>query len=439
MPDEKTLSEYLVKVGYKEDKKTRTDIKKGLKEISSFILDISKKAVGFSKSFIELDRTMEKTARNMMTSKENAYALSAAFKSVYGREFGGLNDILSMTNDEYREFIELQKAYNSVGVPEDYVQTLQKGRDLLNEINKIKVMFQSGLRRVAYILIKGFDGPLSKIKGYIENFKNNLPNLMDKIGKFLVSAVYYVSSLVESATKIIEFVKKLPVELKGLIAVFSAIGFALMKGPIGWFLLTLASVLLLVDDYLGYKAGKKSFLGGYWDDIEGLFKKDENKESPFSNIKNDILEIWNVIKEMWPYIKWLLGETGKVALAALEVGLRAIAATLEFIADSLSFIKGLITGEAYREAKQYYEENGVLQSEVERANYNYETASQMVGYQELMAQRDAELAGKTYVENNAAFDIIIQEENGMKKATVVPTSYNTSQYVLNNVTINSIR
>lgn len=435
MPDEKTLNEYLIKIGYKEDKKTRTDIKKGLKEIGSFILDISKKAVGFSKSFIELDRTMEKTARNMMTSKENAYALSAAFKSVYGREFGGLNDILSMTNDEYREFIELQKAYNSVGVPEDYVQTLQKGRGLLNEINKVRVMFQSGLRRVAYILIKGFDGPLSKIKGYIENFKNNLPNLMDKIGKFLVSAVYHISSLVESASKIIEWVKKLPTYIKNLIPLFSAIGFALMKGPIGWFLLTLASVLLLVDDYLGYKAGKKSFLGGYWDDIEGLFK-DSDGESKFEGIKTSIKEIGDQLERILPLIIEVAKEIGKIGLVAIDLALKGIAQALDFLGDALLAFKELVTGEWKTKRAAFAEETGVLESQMDRERFNMNETMQMVGYQTLMAQKDAEYAGKTYVENNMAFDVHIEDNN---KVTVTPKlGYNTSQYVLNNVTVNKI-
>lgn len=302
------LKEYLVKLGYFSDEKALKQILAGLKGLGSEIKGTIPKMMQWMKGMIDMDNEMTRTARHMLTSRENAYALTTSLNAM-GKEFNSLDDILNMTQAEYREFVELQKAYKSIGVPEDYLQTMQTGRDLLLDINKIRVQFQAGLRRLAYILLKQFQEPIQKFRGWLKEIQNRMPDIIDKVGRFVITVAHHISNIAKGLMEIGEFIsEKLPNSLKRLVPLFAAIGLALLKGRFGMFMLAVSALLLLIDDFMTWKSGGKSFFGDNWKVIGQMKDQiDEFKNSKtWETIQNFLLGIWAIVKGIFDIVNDLI-------------------------------------------------------------------------------------------------------------------------------------
>lgn len=302
------IKEYLVKLGYFSDEGALKQIMSGLKGLKTELIKLIPQATSWMKSMIDADNEMTRTARHMLTSREQAYALTESL-NVMGKEFNSLNDILNMTQAEYREFVELQKAYKSVGVPEDYLQTMQIGRDLMLDINKIRVQFQAGLRRLAYIVLKHFQEPIQRLRKRLQDIQARMPDIIDKVGKFVISTAHHIANIANGILQIGEFIsERLPNSIKRLIPVFAAIGLALLKGPFGIFMLAVSALLLLIDDFMTWKSGGKSFFGDNWKFVGEMKEKiDEfGKSETWQSIQDFLLGIWAIVKGIFDIVNDLI-------------------------------------------------------------------------------------------------------------------------------------
>nr|DAP50309.1 MAG TPA: hypothetical protein [Caudoviricetes sp.] len=143
-----TMKEYLVKIGWDVDE---NGFKKSLGIVNSIAGRLSGKAANIASSFVkasglianvlvtvneslteviettaELDLQTERLARQYWTTEQNARSFSTALK-VLGKD---TSNLMYMTAEEYRQFVELNKLGRTLEAPKDLDTYLQQVRAL---------------------------------------------------------------------------------------------------------------------------------------------------------------------------------------------------------------------------------------------------------------------------------------------------------------------
>lgn len=403
--NEDVLKEYLVKISARLDQhsfKLTTanllnlagnfaNIKAGLsvatKATGLFVgamFSAAKSAYRFVNSFAQTDNEMYRFARNMFTTKENAYSLNQALDTM-GKTF---DDLYTMTPEEWAQFNELRKTYDAIGKPKDYSATMRGFRGFIQDIQKMQITLKAFFERVAYYFIKYLQKPLarigSKLTEWRKKFTANIDKYAERIGRIgdVVGRVAEVIlTVIEYLGKIVNYVnEKLPASTKGFLAVATAVGLAIVKGPLGWILLALTAIILLIDDFLTWKRGGKSLLGDFWGQIEDLEFGDT-----FTDLIDSLTDILNLLAKIAKseVVKWVFSEAFKISIASLKLALDGVRAVLQLIADALQTIYDIITLQGIKDSMDYFSRTGTLRSQADTEERGRQYSEQMQNFSAL--------------------------------------------------------
>lgn len=327
------MKEYLVSLGFNVDRNKLSDaldvVKLGEGKISSLVSKMSTSlgkgtagivtmiasavvAVGkFTTSVAEADMATQNAA-NSMWMNVDAYRVTQNAVESLGYSMNELSTIArnpELTN-RFSELVELGK---QTAAPKELDSMLKKVRDVTFEFDKMQVIAKNGIRQIVYYFLKylgvDLDNMQNKLASVNKFLQENLPKIAAAIAKVLYyiyrvgKAIGYVISLgAKLIGGIYNFMKKFPSTFKVFIGIISAILLAI--NPVLTIILAgLSAIILLIDDYMTWQRGGKSYFGDSWKKVEDFIEKAKDKfEWLFEKIE------WAVdyIKDsLGPFFKWL--------------------------------------------------------------------------------------------------------------------------------------
>lgn len=285
--DSDTLKEYLVKIGIdipmaeiqkfnhhmeSFDKgvfglvKRLNNFLSGWKAVIVASTAAAKKIASFTFETAKADLETQKLAKHMYLTNDSAKTLNRTLDAM-GLQFHDLQDV-ALSPELFNQYRELVKLGKELTGGEEISNSLQKVREVGFEFTKLKMTLSYLGERVAYYISKVLDSPTGKafmngLKSFNNFLKNNLDSIARKIAAvlgYIVRMALRVSQIIGSGWNLIKrgyewLEDKLHGFGKTLVAVMTAVGVALMMGPVGKFFLLLQAILLVIDDYMTYKEG----------------------------------------------------------------------------------------------------------------------------------------------------------------------------------------
>lgn len=327
------MKEYLVSLGFNVDRNKLSDaldvVKLGEGKISSLVSKMSTSlgkgtagivtmiasavvAVGkFTTSVAEADMAIQNAA-NSMWMNVDAYRVTQNAVESLGYSMNELSTIArnpELTN-RFSELVELGK---QTAAPKELDSMLKKVRDVTFEFDKMQVIAKNGIRQIVYYFLKylgvDLDNMQNKLASVNKFLQENLPKIAAAIAKVLYyiyrvgKAIGYVISLgAKLIGGIYNFMKKFPSTFKVFIGIISAILLAI--NPVLTIILAgLSAIILLIDDYMTWQRGGKSYFGDSWKKVEDFIEKAKDKfEWLFEKIE---WAVDYIIDSLGPFFEWL--------------------------------------------------------------------------------------------------------------------------------------
>jgi hypothetical protein len=327
------MKEYLVSLGFNVDRNKLSDaldvVKLGEGKISSLVSKMSTSlgkgtagivtmiasavvAVGkFTTSVAEADMATQNAA-NSMWMNVDAYRVTQNAVESLGYSMNELSTIArnpELTN-RFSELVELGK---QTAAPKELDSMLKKVRDVTFEFDKMQVIAKNGIRQIVYYFLKylgvDLDNMQNKLASVNKFLQENLPKIAAAIAKVLYyiyrvgKAIGYVISLgAKLIGGIYNFMKKFPSTFKVFIGIISAILLAI--NPVLTIILAgLSAIILLIDDYMTWQRGGKSYFGDSWKKVEDFIEKAKDKfEWLFEKIE---WAVDYIMDSLGPFFEWL--------------------------------------------------------------------------------------------------------------------------------------
>lgn len=224
-------------------------------------------------------------------------------------------DIYNMTEEEFAQFNSLRKLSRDIGQPADYRKQMQQIRAVGYELQHLQLIFKKLRERVAYFaslrLGKYLEGGKNLLQRAAAWLTENLDKIADKIAILMEIFVRLASagySLGKAILWVIDVLKNLlPSSL--LVAGGAVAGFLglLSMGPVGVFLAAILALLLLIDDYKGYKRGDKSLFGDEYAELEALLEKMKENEG-LQKFLSSVMGIGDALGLVWEWLVKIFGE-----------------------------------------------------------------------------------------------------------------------------------
>ena len=304
--------------------------------VASALVTVNESIVSVVETTADLDLQTERLARQYWTTEQNARSFSTALE-VLGKD---TSDLMYMTAEEYRQFVELNKLGRSLEAPRGLDEYLQKVRGLNFEINRLKLIFQYGTRWVTYwiSLFTGNDVETftNKLRNFGDYIIKNIQPITQKIAKFfeafyrLGKAGIRILSVLGKA--IIYVVELLDSQVTRTIAIIALLSKVILASPLTMFISALVFLLLLIDDYMTWKRGGDSALD--WTKFDESFS---NLKTTFVDLKDSIQPIKDILDYLWNKI---FGNLTPINL--LQKALEGVADVLDDISSFLELIKTFI-------------------------------------------------------------------------------------------------
>jgi hypothetical protein len=180
-------------------------------------------------------------------------------------------------NKELRgQFKELMNMSKELRTPADASLRFKNMREILFSFKQLRVEITYAVEWISYYLLKYFDKPLEKVRktldGLHDKIRLNMPTWTNNVAKFLATiinigghAVRFIKDVWDGLNRIWDSFT--PGTKKVLLAI-AAITAAINMGPIGQIITAISTLLLLIDDYYGWREGKNSALGDIWTELD---------------------------------------------------------------------------------------------------------------------------------------------------------------------------
>lgn len=304
--------------------------------VASALVTVNESLVSIVETTADLDLQTERLARQYWTTEQNARSFSTALE-VLGKN---TSDLMYMTAEEYRQFVELNQLGRTLEAPKGLDEYLKQVRGLNFEINRLKLIFQYGTRWVTYWIslftgndVESFTNKLRNLGDYI--IKNIQP-ITQKIAKFfeafyrLGKAGIRILSVLGKA--IIYVVELLDSQVTRTIAIIALLSKVILASPLTMFISALVFLLLLIDDYMTWKRGGDSALD--WTKFDESFS---NLKTTFDDLKDSIQPVKDLLDYIWNQI---FGNLSPIDL--LQKALEGVADVLDGIAAALNVVKAFI-------------------------------------------------------------------------------------------------
>lgn len=327
------MKEYLVSLGFNVDRNKLSDaldvVKLGEGKISSLVSKMSTSlgkgtagivtmiasavvAVGkFTTSVVEADMATQNAA-NSMWMNVDAYRVTQNAVESLGYSMNELSTIArnpELTN-RFSELVELGK---QTAAPKELDSMLKKVRDVTFEFDKMQVIAKNGIRQIVYYFLKYLGVDLDNMQNKLASVNKFLQENLPKIAAAIAKVLYYIyrvgkviGYVISLGAKLIggiyNFMKKFPSTFKVFIGIISAILLAI--NPVLTIILAgLSAIILLIDDYMTWQRGGKSYFGDSWKKVEDFIEKAKDKfEWLFEKIE---WAVDYIIDSLGPFFEWL--------------------------------------------------------------------------------------------------------------------------------------
>lgn len=327
------IKEYLVSLGFNVNKNSLSDAldtvnfgtDKMVSMVSKMTSSLAKGTVGIITlvssavvavgklivSVADADMQMQNAA-NSMWMNVDAYRVTEDAVTSLGYSMNELSTI-ARNPELTARFKELVSLGQQTSAPKELDSMLKKVRDVTFEFDKMKVIAKNGVRQIVYYFMKYLGVDIDEIRAKLSNFNKFLQENLPKISAVIAKVLYYIyrigkaiAYVVSLGAKLISgaynFMKKFPATFKVFIGVIGAI--LLTINPILTIILAgLSAIVLLIDDYMTWKRGGKSYFGDSWKKVEDFIEKAKDKfEWLFEKIE---WAVDYIIDSLGPFFKWL--------------------------------------------------------------------------------------------------------------------------------------
>ena len=373
MPAAESLKEYLVKLGWDVDElglKKATDalgsfeskagslgsrfvssFKTAGAAVGSFLVTANVGIAKLLSGVADADLATERWARRMWTTEEQARSFLTALDAMDA----SFEDVFYMTPEEFRNMQELQSLANSLKAPDELNETLKLIRDIGQEANKTKVIFNYATQWVVYYMGRYLGREITDIRDAWASFNDylvdKLPYLTERVAYFFTIIYKLGKTVVETISRlknvIVELFDEMPDGAKKGAAAIAGFLAVLKTGPIGIFMAAILALLLLLDDFYTWQRGGKSAFGDSWQKLTD-WTKDIDHE-PVDDLKDsayDLLEtLWDLIDAVFDLGKELTEwgiESGafKLAIDGVNEVFRTMHDLLEGITNFVKVLRG---------------------------------------------------------------------------------------------------
>lgn len=279
------IKEYLVSLGIKVDQggfnqanntinQTGKNIKSSTSQwasdfmiaggiITTALASITASMVSLATTTAKQDLAMEKYARNMMVSKNQAREMKMAMDAL-----GESVQDIQLTPELMQRYRSLVLDSRKMAIGGDYEATMRNFRDLMFEFTRLKQEAAYALQWVGYYLMKYLNRPINDAKKQFKDFNDmfiiNMSQWTEKIARSMVYIIniglHFVELLKHIGKAIYEAWDAFPQGVKAATIALAGFFAVLRMSPIGRIVTLMGSLLLLVDDYFGYMEGKEAAL-----------------------------------------------------------------------------------------------------------------------------------------------------------------------------------
>ncbi|MGO4496424.1 hypothetical protein AB4114_11060 [Paenibacillus sp. 2RAB27] len=222
------------------------------------------------------DLEMEKLARQMWTSKDNAMAFDSTLKAMKV----SLND-LYLSPELMRNFQMLRQQAMNMRAPAEYASEMKFIRSIQLEFTRLRLEAKYAMQWVGYYLVQYMAGPLTKIKAGLMNINDAIVKYMPVWTKEVARVL---SWFIRAGETLVHFgrdvgglfdklAEKIPANLRIIGAAIVALGLLIKTGPIGILIFALTGLILLLDDFYTYMQGGESALGPLWEKLPEFMDK----------------------------------------------------------------------------------------------------------------------------------------------------------------------
>lgn len=305
----------------------------------------------FIKKTADAEMQYKRLGVQMWITSDSAKALSVAMKTM-----GVSEQDLAWIPELRDQFFRLRNEMDELATPVDASDQLKKIRSIGYEIQSLQVKVKTLQEWVVYFLVKYLAPMIAEFQSFVKWLNDKLGSQMPKIARKISKVLSDIVGIAYSAIKalravmgsIIDFVKELPANVKKWAAIFSLVGAAISAGPFGKFMISLGTILLLVQDFVYYMKGWNSSktLAPMWQKLLDFLNSDKlarmkDTISGFLGTVADFLdkvlqkvrEIWKAISDNidWDEVKEEVeSAANEVADAFIKLG-KAVANFFEYL------------------------------------------------------------------------------------------------------------
>lgn len=242
----------------------------------------------FMTGVAQADMEIQKFARRMLTTVENARSLKAVMDAMGVQNLDELNDVAF--NPELRsQFLALRGIASGMALGEDAQEGLKNIRAFNFEFQKLSLIVNYFFQQLAGHLGKFLGGPLQDIQKLMASFNEFLANNASGAARGIAETVGIFFKLFQILIKINAVVAKLEATLLGKL--FPGID-KYLGSFVGWIVGWIPFLLDLVNDVLD---ASNSFL----DNLGDLKNPITGKDTPVKSLTYYLQKILNILEQFW--------------------------------------------------------------------------------------------------------------------------------------------
>lgn len=238
--------------------------------ITTALAGVTASVAGLMKATANQDLAMEKLSRQMMVSKQDAYAMKQATDAL-----GESIQDITLTPELMTRFEKLAADGKKMRVGGDFEATMKGFRDLMFEFTRLKQEVSYAMTWVGYYLMKYLNRPLSeardKFRSFNDAFVRNMSVWTEKAARAIVYIInigrHLIDFTVDATKHLMTMWDSFPKGVKIAVGALTGLWLVMKASPLGRMIMLVGTLLMLIDDYYGYMEGKQAQFGKYWDKL----------------------------------------------------------------------------------------------------------------------------------------------------------------------------
>lgn len=325
------LEEYLVRIGAEVDRDAFRGAAAAINQLSGVLgklssvlkyggifvalAKVTESVVDNVRAVAKADLEYQKLAQSMWVTKDTAKSLSVILKTM-----GASQEDIAWVPELREQFLRLRNEMAALSTPGDAEGQLRWIRDIGYDVESLQLKLKMLKEWIVYYLIKELKPYIKQLQEFLgwlnDKIGKNLPVIAKKVAKALAYIVRVAMALVRGLKWVFEgiynFIDSLPSKTKQLVAVFAAVGAAIMAGPFGIMMLGIGTALVMLEDFFGYLDGRESSVT-----LKPLWKWLTDENNPFKKTLETIKKaIGDIVERLSDLVNKIFTEDVRKALVS---------------------------------------------------------------------------------------------------------------------------